>query len=390
MTNMVLEINNPQKQIIFFNRDTNKLIDNIWSLLSLDRLRSARLMSHEQNISRYVDRPDQYKEVLLGIVPIPPRSKWLYDGKAFFLNNNSSIHKSQQSNISDLLSSTKRLLKTIKKKGIAIELSGGLDTSIAIGLLYYHGIEPLLIGMKSNRYEFRTEAKIQEIYCKKFSNSHLFSMEDTLPYTDLLNTPIHQLPSSSSLFYAHANPIAKLCMEKGIKIVLTGMGFDALLCDSPYIDGHYKHPDSWFSCLLDDNWFNEYVYKTFDVNCKSAACSNIIIQTIWSMRQGQGEDIKKWWARKTFADFLPRELVQFAYKANHNGNYIDGMRNATEEIRTIFITTYDITRFEEFNKRSMNNLIDNILKHNDKQSKTFLGWVSFANWIYGLARDNII
>jgi hypothetical protein len=314
----------------------------------------------------------------------------LYDGKVILSNNNSLIQEHQKSDLSDLLSTIKRLLNIIKREGIAVELSGGLDTSIIIGLLDHLGVKPLLIGMKSDRFEFRTERIIQELFIEKFPNAHLISYEENQPFKDLVNTPVHQLPSPTSVFHSQGIPIAKLCNKNGINILLTGMGLDALFCDSPYMDGHQRHPDSWFSWMLDDDWFNEYVYGKFGINCQSAAASNSLIRIIWSMRQGQGEDLKKWWARNTFADFLPSELVQFAYKADHNGNYIDGIWKATDGIRTIFRTAYEVTGFEELNIRSLDDLISNIQMRDDKKDKIFLARVSFANWIYGLARENVI
>lgn len=387
---MIIQINNPNKKVAYFDRATQSIRENIWDLLTFDRLRSANLMAHEHNVCRYIPRPDQYKEVLYGIVPIPPRSRWLYDGNIFVTNNNSSIQESSKADLTDLLLSVGRLLIPIKRKKIAVELSGGLDTSIIIGILDYLGVNPLLIGLKSDRYEFRTERAIQELFRKKFPSTQLIPHEENLPFKNLVNTPLHQLPSPSSVFHAQGIPIAKLCKQNEISILFTGMGVDALLCDSPNLNGHHKHPDSWFSWALDDNWFNESVYVQSGISCPSAASSNSIIQIIWSMRQGQAEDSQKWWARSKFASFLPSELVNFAYKADHNGLYLDGIWNAEDEIRTIFQTAFEITKFNELNQRSFYDLIRNIQCRDDKKDKLFLARASFANWINALARENVI
>ena len=142
--------------------------------------------------------------------------------------------------------------------------------------------------------------------------------------------------------------------------------------------------------MLDDNWFNENVYAKFGQVYKSAAASNLLIRAIWTMRQGQDKDVQKWWARRIFAEYLPYELTQFAYKADNAGNFINGIWRELDDIRMVFRTAYDITKRHEFTDTSLDALIMNVHDIDERQDKLILARVSFANWIYGLVRENLI
>lgn len=379
----MIQVNNPHNRISFFNRDTNSVHECITALLTADKIRTSSVAAHEYNISNFVPRPDQYREVIHGIVPIPPRSRWLFDGNTFFSNNSSMTLDQGKSN---LLAASKRLLATLDGKKIAVELSGGLDTGVIIGLLDHLGIEPTLIGSRSSKYEFRTESIIQEILSRRFLDSHLLPKTKSLPFSDLLCTPVHQLPSSTSLFHAHSTRIAALCSELSINILLSGMGLDILFCEETQHIGNQGPPDTWSTWMLDDNWFNEYIFEPRGICYKSAAASTSLIRTIWSMRRCQKEDVQKWWARDTFSDFLPAELSKFAYKADNSGDFIDGLLTAEKDIQILFKAIYELTKFDQFNQNSFNSLVGNAIKNDNATIKTIMARVSFANWIYGLAK----
>jgi len=387
---MNMVINNPKSKYIYFNRQTNQLQYEIYDLITIDRLRNANLKSHENNVSNYYSRPDRYKEVIKGIIPIPPRSRWLYDGNSFFCFNNRIVSFEYHRDLFDLLKTSQRLASVFQNKKVGVELSGGLDTSLVIGILEYLGIHTYLIGMRSSRYELRTESFIQDKYAASFQNVKLINGEEALPFSNLSASPLHQLPSSSSLYYSQASKIAEECNNEGVEFLFSGMGFDALLCDYPISKSENEFPDSWFSWMLDDNWFNENVYDKFNITYKSAAASPLIIKTIWALRRKQSEDLKKWWARETFKDFLPSELVNYAYKGDNSGGFVDGFMNAKNDIANLFQVAYDITNFNEFNPANLHDLSQNVHLVDERKDKLILGRVSFANWIFGLLRDKII
>lgn len=383
-------ISNPTRTYLYFNRKNNQILYNLYDLINIDSIRSASLKAHEKNISHFFSRPDQYQEVISGISLIPPRSRWNYDGKYFRCLNENIVSSSYKSQISELLNISERLSSVIENKKIAIELSGGLDTAIVIGIVKQLGFDPFLVGMRSSRYELRTESFIQAKYADSSKNVCLLNADDSLPFSNLKSSPLHQHPSSSSLYYMHALRIAKECERENVNTILSGMGFDALLCESVNKTENNTMPNNWYTWMLDDNWFRENIYSKYNMNYTSGAASQLIIKSIWALRKTQNEDLKKWWARNTFKEYLPPELVNYSYKADNSGGFLDGFLNSRNEISEIFKVAYEITKFKEFDNSELKALYANAHIVDEKKDKLILSRVSFANWIFGLVRENII
>ena len=89
-------------------------------------------------------------------------------------------------------------------------------------------------------------------------------------------------------------------------------------------------------------------------------------------------------------EYLPTELVNYSYKADNSGGFLDGFINSKNDIADIFKVAYDITNFEEFSVNELNDLYANVHLVDENKDKLILGRVSFANWIFGLVRENII
>lgn len=87
---------------------------------------------------------------------------------------------------------------------------------------------------------------------------------------------------------------------------------------------------------------------------------------------------------------MPKELVNYAYKADNSGGFLDGFINAKNEISEIFKVAYDVTKLEEFNPSSLSELYYQVHLVDENKDKKILGRFSFANWIYGMVRDNKI
>lgn len=383
-------INNPTRSYIYFNRKSEQVHIDLSDFLNIDLIRKSNLKAHEKNISNFFSRPDQYQEVIDGVSLVPPRSRWKFDGNKFHCLNERIVSSNFTNQKSELLQITERLSSVFENKKIAIELSGGLDTSLVIGIIKHLGFDPFLVGMRSSRYELRTESFIQDIYADSFKNVCLLNANDSLPFSNLKTTPLHQYPSSSSLYYTHALRIAKECEKQETNIILSGMGFDALLCESVNKTENNTMPKNWYTWMLDDNWFRENIYSKYNMSYSSGAASQLIIKSIWALRKTQNEDIKKWWARNAFKEYLPTELVNYSYKADNSGGFLDGFLNARNDISDIFNVAHEITKFKEFNQNELNALYANVHLVDENKDKLILSRVSFANWIYGLARENII
>jgi hypothetical protein len=387
---MKVLVHNRCNRHVYFNKYTQTIHENIWNLLNADTIAKSRFLAHDFNSDLLINTPDFYQEVIPGIVPLPPFSRWLYNGRNFECCSQATMPYSQKASMEDLLSVSRRLLKPITKMRIAVDLSGGLDSAIIIGLLEHHNIKPFLIGMKNNRYEFRTESLIQELYTDRYEHTLLFDNEEHLPFSELLKTPTHQLPSSTSVFHSTANYLASKYDENEIKLVFNGNGIDTLFCDDPLIDGNARHPKSWFTWMLDNNWLNEYVFNKYGIAYVPAAASKALVRTIWLMRKDEKEDHKKLWARRTFADYLPAELVNYTYKADHVGLFMDGLWNAANDIMETFRATYDITKWIEFKPSQVYQLLENLQTYNERKEKLICSRVSFASWVYSLVKDNFL
>jgi len=383
-------INNPTRNYTYFNRKTKQVHNSLYEVINIDLIKKANIKAHEKNVSSFFSRPDQYQEVIQGISLIPPRSRWNFDGNKFHCLNERKVSSNFKNQISELLQISKRLSSVFDNKKIAVELSGGLDTSIVIGILKDLGYDPFLIGMRSSRYELRTETFVQDKFAESFKNVCLLNDNDSLPFSNLKSTPLHQHPSSSSLYYMHALQIAKECEREGTNIILSGMGFDALLSESVNKIENNTMSKNWHTWMLDDNWFKENIYSKYNISYSSGAATQLIIKSIWTLRKGQKEDSKKWWARNEFKKYLPAELANYSYKADNSGGFVDGFVNSKNDIADIFNVAYDITKFKEFSKNALNDLSANVHLADISRNKLILGRVSFANWIYGLVRENII
>lgn len=380
---------NPHKSVCYFETATGILRRDIWDLLTLKNLRASDLNAHTKNMSNFVVRPDQYSEVLPGITPIPPRSRWSRTGKQWSTFSEINHQPLRNKTIEDVRRVSERILRLVDSKAIAIELSGGLDTSIIIGLLESFGMRPLLVGTKNDNYEFRTERYIQGLY-ENSMDSVLLSNQACLPFSKLDTCPSHQLPSSTSIFYSHATAIAGVCLQRQRRVLFNGMGFDGFLCDNIPDVFSSRMADVWSPWALDDNWFNEYVYSRYGISYKSGAASRYLLRIIVSMRAGKSEDLQKRWARKLFERYLPFELVQYTYKGDNCGAFIEGFLGSEESIRKIFKESYRITNSPIFGEGVFESFAANIHKNDDVTDKLILSTVSLATWIYGLVRDEKI
>lgn len=381
-------IYNPHRTVAYYDAASGMLRREIWELLTLNKLRVANYKAHESNISNFIVRPDKHISVLNGIVAIPPRSIWLRDGIKWsvFPSAGSSPKKTGLDEINQIV---KRLLRVVGKKEMAIELSGGLDTSIIIGLLKSLAMSPLLVGFTSDKFEFRTEKYIQDLYAGN-TDAVLLPQTKCLPFSGLRSCPSHQLPSSTSIFYTHALTIADFCASKKIRLLLSGMGFDGLLCDSiPYqLTG--RNVELWSPWTMDDNWFNEYVYSPKNIAYKSGAASRCLMRRLVALRAGENEDVQKRMARKLFENYLPVELVRYAYKSDSCTAFIEGFFENEKTVREIFGEARRITGSVEFKNDVIDVFLQNIQKNEDTTTKSILAKVSCATWLYCLSRDGKI
>jgi hypothetical protein len=372
---MLQSIINNSNAILYYDAGSNVISENIWNKITLEDLSKSSFDNHYINSARYIQSPDSYNPVFKNIYPVPPRSKWLYDGISFKCIQSLEVNKSNY-NLFDLI---QKFIQPLKKYKIGVELSGGLDSSIIISMLIANGIEPFLIGFSCDRYEFRTERHIQSLYKNKVQNTILLDSRQILPFQNLLNCPAHQLPNPTSLYYYSKQVTAKHCKENGIDILFNGMSGDALCCES--IFGNFM-PESWHNWMMDNRWFHENVFTKSHVQYLPVY-TNTLASEIFKERVNMGFDSQKIWARLFFKEFLPSELVNYTYKADHVGDLIEGIKRSYYEVKELFKTTEELTKNRAFSESSLSKLYENIERYDDNQLKEIMAKVSYALWIYG-------
>ena len=366
-------IKNNSNSIIYFDSDSNTILDNIIEHINLETLSKSNFKNHVINSTRYIQSPDFYKPVLKNIYPIPPKSHWIYNGTSFKCSQ-SLMFSNNNCNLFELL---QRLTDPLKKYKIGVELSGGLDSSIIISMLIANGIEPFLIGFSCDRYEFRTERHIQKLYTNKVKQSILLNSRDILPFQNLKNCPLHQLPNPTSLYYYSKQVTAMHCKENNVDILFNGMSGDSLFCESAF--GNLL-PVSWQNWMMDNRWFHENVFNKSQVHYLPMYTNNIA-KLIFKERLLMGFDSQKIWARNYFKEYIPKELVNYSYKADHVGDLIEGIKKSYLEVKELFNITEEVTKNNEFSEVNLSKLYHNIEKYHDTQLKEIMATVSYAVWI---------
>lgn len=371
-----MEINNHTNSYKYFNSSQSKLIKNGFDFLNVESISNSKFASHINNLSRGVERPDIYEAVIKDIHPIPPFSKWKYNEKSFnLLDQNTLPLNSSLKSKANFIDLIKSKTKYLKNKKIAIELSGGLDSSIIIELFNLCGIETNLIGLISKNYEFRTERIIQEHYANKH-NSFLIDSKDALPFSRLLDCPPHPLPTKKSLFFYQKEVIAKKCAEEKIDFLFNGIIGDTVFCDK-------IESTRWHKWEFDNNWFNDFVFQPQKVSYITTNF-DFVLNYFFNQRKHEQSDPFKIWARNHFKDILPKTLSKYYYKTDHFEEIIEGIYSAEIDISETYKLTKRITKNHLFTFQNLGKDLNNFKLMNDQEINTFFAKVSYAVWIYSL------
>lgn len=349
-------------------------------------LNKDSLEAHKRNCKFLSLNPYHYEPVIQGIYTIPPKTSWLYHAEKFLQIQNKFIDTTIDYDISDIHHAICLYMNRVKGR-LAVELSGGLDTSIVIGLLRDVNKDPYLIGAESSRFEFRTERFIQYIVATDPNKTHLFPDTEGLPFINLLDAPTHLLPNKSSLFYYSNIPTLNAAKGMGITTLLNGIGLDTLLIDAVGA----PNKQYWFDISnIDDSWANDYIFEPNGISYVNVGTIPFVRKMLIALRKNQKEDLQKLWARAFFKEQIPEELSLFAYKASFGSVYHQGLEASREEILSITSSIYSLTGLPEYLSDSMNRLIDNVLNFDYESEFLFFGLLSYAVWVHQLKRDNLI
>ena len=379
-------IENPSVSTAYFDV-RNKQLHQGWKHLTkqisfdIDSIRN-----HVANCNQNAFTPDRYQPVIPNIYPIPPKSSWEFTGKFSQLNVTREFKANKTHTLETICRDLHRICQKLSSP-IAVELSGGLDTSIIIGLLRKIGIDPTLIGAVSSRYEFRTERWIQNRLILNNTKSHLINEDECLPFSNLRDVPAHLIPNKASLFFNPNLATKKITESLKLKILFNGIGMDSLLTSSLPTN---IFPQSFNKVSMIDQWANENIFRPAGTEYLSFAGLTHIKRAVASLRHGQPEDSKKLWARNFFIAVIPEELVRFSYKASFGGINFRGLTDNRDELFELCDEAYRLTKLTSITPSNIETLLDRTLDCDQEAEKELLSVLSYAVWVGSLNKEGLI
>ena len=369
-----------KKKINYINLNTAEHLDNIWDYLNTDGWKNIHPENFEYNTLIGVLKRKEAKPVVADFLPIDKGMKWLDKEKKVI--DPTYIPNYFDANMTIFLNAALAFFKQYEGKKIGVQLSGGLDSSIIIGLLKHFQTPFYLIGMSTKRYEFRTEKHVQQILSKWAIESVLIDYEDHLPLSNLEEVPKHQYPDLSVNNYSSNKAMALECKRMGVEILLTGDGGDNVFAEPIPSD---PKQCTWIPQSFGDNWVAENVYSPFGVDIIPFYEYTGVLDAIYNLRLGQGEDKAKLWARQYFKEFIPQELVDYTYCADFWGIYISGLQKAIPQIKILCNRAFDLTTNQYFSEDSINSLLSqDLLSAIKEEYQKIEARVALAVWINSL------
>lgn len=371
----------------FFNRGASCLQPDIWSELKNGLWRDLSIKNHLANSRIPANQPHKALDVLERFVVIPPGT--YYDTEFGELREELYSPKYIRTDKEGLYALFECYFSQFNGRRIAVHLSGGLDSSIIIGLLHHFNIPFYLVGLASHRFEFRTEKAVQEKLAPLALDSVLIDMEEHPSFGNLLAMPLLQLPLGAGQGFGASQAVAKKCKELGADVVFTGQGGDTVFADAIPCP-----PDTW-NCNIGSEFIfffdSETLYPAHGLELVAPFADERIIQAIYSLRVGQKRDHLKKWARGFFADVLPRELVEYTYCADFFGTSMSGLELARPEIRQLFRTAHEVTGHRIFSERETDKfLAADVFSFEYQDYIDYCNVISLAAWYNGLDREGYV
>lgn len=266
---------------------------------------------------------------------------------------------------------------------MAVELSGGLDSSLIIEFMLRQEFPLSLVAFVSSRYEFRTERAVQAHYEEQCSSVCLIPYEECPAFGFLDKVPSHPFPAQESLFYARHLAAAKACVTLEVDLLLSGEAGDQLLGFAPDpCDFRGRAPKGYAYWNLAELWSDQYVYRPLGCSYVSGLALGRLPAMLLQARAGLGSDHMKIWARNKLRNHLPTMLTDYAYKAFHDGWVIDGLLAARSTIHKIADYSYNLIGHPALSPSLMLENSENYRHLSEEQRRQFLAMLSFATWAY--------
>lgn len=379
-----MKIRNETNNILYYSIDKNVFVDENDAL---EISRQFNIDSYYNFIANGVNtlrRPGVYK-YFSGLAAVPPGTIVNVEKTQYEITSQVKNYKVDYSkSISELFQEIKIILGEFKNKRVGVELSGGLDSSLIIETLLKFGIDPILIGFSSDKFEFRTERVIQKIYKERVNEAIILKYENCFAFDNLKETPKHPIPVTESHFFNRHLTVAKKAKEHNIDILLSGEAGDQLLSFPNNCINNSFLPNEFSYWCLAEQWSNQYVFQKLGVSYLSGMALGAIPSLLFSLRGIQPEDPMKLWARRKFKECLPIELSEFAYTAFHNGWVADGLTNAAETIGEISENAFKDLKIEDLSPQKMKSQSKIYSTLEEEKRKSFLLNLAFVSWYFSI------
>lgn len=380
MERRVIKGKYPQYTLSFYDKKQDCITSNIWKLLESGLWKEYNIDNRLYNNALGETKQCSWKPVLPNIYPIYPGFVWNNEKKC--LDELLYKPKFVDTDWSKFLDAATEYFAQYKDKKIGVHLSGGLDSSIIICLLHYLNIPFTPIGLVCNRFEFRTERTIQDKLAEYGDNAKLIDMEKYPFYSNLANTPKHQVPDSFIKMNDADGALAQAFADKGVDVVFTGQGGDTLLATEINSDFAGYNIQNEFTFP----WEQDLLYGPKGIKLVSVFSDTKIIDHIFSLRINQKDDPLKLWARQFFKPILPKELSDYTYRGDFFGLSISGLNDAIPSIKELFAEAYELTHHSIFLEKELDNC--DVFSLQYKTYTQLCTKISIAVWLHSLFRND--
>jgi hypothetical protein len=373
-----------QPGLRFLHRPSGELADSIWRELRLHGLwHQADFGVHEGNTLKGAGDRSDWRPIFTDWFPVDTGQTWCARTEraldpVHFPNANG------EGALEDFLDAAKSFFARFDGRRIGVQLSGGFDSSLIIGLLRHFGIPHGLVGLESARYEFRTERTIQHRLAEQNGDVILIDEGTCLPCSRLREVPTHQVPDLLSLNLAQDRDMATACRQLGIEVLLSGGGGDNLLGMAVPKEAAESR---WRPQTFTDSFPVDLVYDPLGIEFLSFFSDAGIVDASFRLRRGQGNDNTKRWARGFFRDFLPRELAEYTYCADFWGRSIDGLLAALGPVRELHAEARDLSGSAYFGAERLERLLsEDLFRPRKDLYQRIEARISAAVWVVSVAK----
>lgn len=375
---------NNQPSLKFFDHKTGKILLDIWDKLERGLWSDFSIDNALYNDSIGEVRQDKWKYVLPNLTTINPGFVWDYNSNTL----KEELYKPNytKADINSFLNKVHEFFYQFENKRIGVHLSGGFDSGLIICLLKYFHIPFVAVGLYSDRFEFRTEHRIQEILADYADDAVLIDFEDYPFYANLDKKPKHQVPDANIKMLDASTAVAETFASKGCDVVFSGQGGDTLFVDD--IDwSTFRGYNIGNEFLFP--WEQDFIYKPLGIELISIYSDTNIIDQVTSLRSGQPEDPLKLWARHFFRKFLPVELAEFTYASDFFGLSMDGLNQAKPHIKSLFEEAHDYIKHPIFAPAGIRDMMKiDVFSLEYRTYCALCTKISIATWLHSLFRKD--